>query len=185
MGILIETRKIAIQGQQRMSMLDYARSVQDEAVAIFDASVSPDALDDNTTTPSLVFERDRCAIVSSRDFDGKDFYLTALSNTSDTLTARKSVRMDVSVLDAARMSGKAVERQSQLGMRGGDYSSSIRFEYSTRINEVGVVPVFRDRLDPGEYPKLIRIRVKVEPFGAKSDFATSDSLELVTSVAPL
>jgi hypothetical protein len=42
------------------------------------------------------------------------------------------------------------------------FSTTVGFKYATKIHAVGYVPEFKMQLAPGEYPQLVRIRIRVE-----------------------
>jgi len=183
LGILIETRKSALQGQQRVALEEQARAVTNEIRSILEAAVPPDSLDLEGTSVTLRFGSDQCALISSKNSNGKDFYLTVIENAREK--DLECVRLLTKVLDPART---LVPRESEriLGTSWKEFSSTVRFEYATTIDEAMERKPFQKELNPGDYPRVIRIRVRVEP--AKKEATSSSAgriFELITAVRVL
>jgi len=89
------------------------------------------------------------------------------------------VELATSVLDSARTQVPREGRRS-LGVEKAEFSSVVRFEYATTVDE------FRGQLQPGEYPRVIQVRVRVEPVRKDREQAAARRVfELVTAVRML
>lgn len=157
LGILVRTRASVEQQRLRLEMASYAESVAYEVADILAASVRPEALDANPGPPPLVFQAERCAVVSSRHLDEDyNFLLWELSNDEG------EIELNTRVLDAGRHQGTASERVRRLGVGGERYRAAVSFEYATQPAPAPGEPVaYRPNLAVGEYPELIRLRLRI------------------------
>ncbi|HUT25783.1 MAG TPA: type II secretion system protein [Sumerlaeia bacterium] len=169
LGLLIDTRRACQRGQKRLAMRTYAETAADEIGAILETSVAPDSLDDNATTPPLAFSPAACTVISAWRFDGKDFYLTAISNVPAEASRGAAIRWATTALDDKK-TPKARETAKFIGAGGDErLSARVDFMYATDIDAIALEPVFQKQLGPGEYPKLVRIHVVVEDVEGKME----------------
>lgn len=187
LGILIETRRTAIRGQDQLAMESHARLIADEVRSVLEASVNPASLDLATTGTGLglAFTSQQCSLISSKGFDGKDFYRTTIQTAHDQENGPNRVEMATTVLDSART---LVPREGKrnLGLEQKKFSSTISFEYATSLDEVMErKPSYQTDLKPGEYPRIIRIRVRVEPLDKKHAEPAKQPFEIVTAIRTL
>jgi type II secretory pathway pseudopilin PulG len=169
LGLLIDTRRACQRGQRRLAMRTYAETAADEIGAILEASLTPNSLDDNATTPPLVFSADTCTVISAWRFDGKDFYLTAISNVPAEADRGGAIRWATTALDD-RKTPKARETAKSIGAgRDERLSARVDFMYATDIDAIALEPVFQKQLEPGRYPTLVRVHVVVEDLEGKME----------------
>ncbi|MBN1868152.1 prepilin-type N-terminal cleavage/methylation domain-containing protein [Candidatus Sumerlaeota bacterium] len=179
-GILIETQRSCIGGQDRLAMQACARAVTDEVVSVLEAAVRPEYLDDNSTTLTLQFAPEQCEVVSSRYFTGRDFYLTRIGNMppKEQEAGELQAVLETKALDWARMTDKpSRETRRLIGLADSRFPATVRFDYATDFVGEALEPVFQSTLAPGKYPRVIRVKVTVTDREGKVE----KPYELITS----
>jgi type II secretory pathway pseudopilin PulG len=179
--MLLETRKGALRGQNELALQSEARAIADGIRSVLEAAVAPGSLDAGASTQTLQFSPETCTIISSKDFNGRDFYLSTIRNVRDTESGRSRVELATGVL-AAERTPVARETERTLGVDAKEFSSSVRFEYATTLEQAMELKPYAARLAPGEYPRVIRIRVNVGKVAKPAPAHGEKPIELMTAV---
>lgn len=192
-GLLTDTRQTTMERQREVDMQNQARLLCDQIVSVLGGSVSPDSLDAGFTTQTLQsgqqiqFMQDRCVVINSQNFRDGNFYLVTIASNKDQDTKRKNIVHSVRALDSKLMKGITHEVNDQ-EFNGSDksYNATVRFDYALTPSEaINAESSFHTELKPGEYPRVIRVHVRMEDPQHKKSMSGNGSFELVTSVSTL
>ena len=182
LGMLVHVRREVRRCQARLTMRTAARSVLDQVEAHFAAAVRPSALD--VPASDFFFEPTCCAFFHSRQFQTAGFSQVTIesASTSDPGgSAIPCVLMQQSLApDPGDPAPPAVARPRILGTTNPHLSTSVAFQYDTGDRQKDRAFDFRERLEPGQYPRYVRIRVTTEDTeGRWEPFELSAVIELL------
>lgn len=162
LDLMISMRARCARSEDRLAMQSQARLAGDTAVSILEAAVRPSALDPSAANAPLVFQPGQCAVISSKDFDGKNFYLWTIRNEKDADTGRDRIQWFTSTFDVNRIAGAPHPKTGLAGLDSARFSTKVAFRYATQIDSVAT-DAFRESLkESNEYPKIVRIEIVVE-----------------------
>jgi prepilin-type N-terminal cleavage/methylation domain-containing protein len=178
LGILIDTRKAVVSGQETLALRNEARMVADLIQRVLEASIRPSYLDGPSTATQLVFKADQCVVLSSHLFDGKDLHVWTIGNEAARDDRAGSVLCKpVSIATQRPMANFDIHP----GLDSQKISTSVSFSYATQTSPSGMEN-FRNELGAGEYPVLIRAKVRAMDLGDAKKPGRPESFEVIFSV---
>ncbi|MFP4380179.1 MAG: PilW family protein [Candidatus Sumerlaeia bacterium] len=174
LGIMIDTRKAVISGQNTLTMENQARLVADSISQVISKSVRPSALDGGTTNTEVIFRPDQCSLISTRGFEGKDLQIWTIKNQKATDEKKAQVLCYPKSLDK----GEMPKTWNQVAGITDRFETSVSFRYATQPT-AGAVDVFKNELTDGEYPRLVEARISVTDKDSGKEAGQPESFVLV------
>lgn len=176
LDLFIQMRRQSRAGMTRVTMEDQARQLMDELRAIFAHAVPPQYLDRALPfQPS--FEGGACALVSSyRAGEGQlnGWFISNASPNGEPMRV-ETLRGALGDLDNKRLISLIPSHDNLF--------ASVDFRYATRVENAkadGGAASFVSELEPGQYPRVIQVRVRVREID--SQYGRPKSLELVSAI---
>ena len=162
-GVLLETMVSVDQGVRRgeaqLTMAWTAEQTAAGVTAVLRHAVAPSALDGDAGAGVYEFTPARCAVVVAGE-PGRGLERATIEEQPGGESGQGAcVRVQSAPLGAAQGAGPTTVPGT--GIASVRFATTLAFEYATKISAVGFEPQFKPQLAPGEYPQLVRMRIRV------------------------
>lgn len=183
LGTLMRTREGVVREQRTLSLQAEAYTAMRAISSVLESSVRPAALDMEGAERLVLFNERTCQVITTGIPNAGPLSVWQIhAKRPDDEDARAEVQLTPKEIEAGKTPDASVAPATSLGDER--YSTTVVFAYSTEPTGAHD-QVFRSRLEPGEYPEVIRVRLDVIDLEHEEDMPGSGTFTLFVRVPTL